>query len=111
MTTEEREQIKAKIIADTESLRIEIKELEAQSQPIAPDNAIGRISRMDAINNRSVQLVGLRSAKSKLNKLERALSRIKDADFGLCGRCKQEIPIARIMFMPYTSRCVRCADK
>ena len=41
-------------IAKTESAIERYKEL---TKPIAPENAIGRVSRMDAINNKSVMLL------------------------------------------------------
>jgi DnaK suppressor protein len=53
----ENDEIKQKIldeISKTELLIVEYKEL---TQPIAPDVAIGRISRMDAINNKSVRIL------------------------------------------------------
>ena len=39
-----------------------IRRYEEMTQPIAPDNAIGRVSRMDAINNKSVIEAALRKA-------------------------------------------------
>ena len=62
-------EIKKKIeseILKTEEIILEYKEL---SKPIAPENAIGRISRMDAINNKSVTEAALRQAMEKLSKL------------------------------------------
>ena len=38
-------------IATTEQLVAQYRDL---TKPIAPENAIGRVSRMDAINNKSV---------------------------------------------------------
>ncbi|MEM9024436.1 MAG: hypothetical protein AAGB22_11875, partial [Bacteroidota bacterium] len=52
MTTAEREQIRQKILDAIDSGKEEIRTLEELTQPIAPENAIGRVSRMDAINNR-----------------------------------------------------------
>lgn len=41
---------KKKILVEIESFQIKITELKEATKPIAPDVAIGRISRMDAIN-------------------------------------------------------------
>ena len=62
-----------KEISKTEALIAEYKEL---SKPVAPDDAIGRISRMDAINNKSVTEASLRQAREKLMNLQRVLSRL-----------------------------------
>ena len=60
MTEKERIELKEKIDQEIEKLQLDISELKEQVKPIAPENAIGRLSRMDAINNRSVNEAALR---------------------------------------------------
>ena len=87
-----------------------IKDYKEQSKPVAPDVAIGRISRMDAINNKSVNYVALKNAELKLNNLQVAISKIDDADFGICIRCQNAIPIGRILLIPQAITCVNCTQ-
>ena len=87
----------------------DIIELEEQNKPISPENSIGRISRMDAINNKSIVDAALRTTKEKLQKLERALANSLDPNFGLCTRCGNPIPEGRLMLMPEATHCVQCA--
>lgn len=87
----------------------EIKHLKELTKPVAPDNAIGRLSRMDAINNKTINDASLRENKSKLQKLERALERIDDESLGSCAKCGEEIAFGRLKFMPWTTKCVKCA--
>lgn len=87
------------------SLIDQYKEL---TKPIAPENAIGRVSRMDAINNKSVNEAALRKAEAKLQNLRVAKSKLNDPDFGICIQCKQPIPVERILLMPQVVSCVRC---
>lgn len=104
-----RTEIKAKIeeeIRKTEALIEEYKEL---TQPIAPENAIGRISRMDAIQNKSVTEAALRKNKEKLEKLRFVLTKVDEPDFGICVKCKQPIPFGRILIMPQSRTCVKCS--
>ena len=63
MTTEERAQLKEKIIATIAETKVKIQQLEVATQPISPENSIGRVSRMDAINNKSVAEATLRTAR------------------------------------------------
>lgn len=79
------------------------------SQPVEPDNAIGRVSRMDAINNKSITEAALRKAQEKLSNLKEVKLKIDNVDFGLCVKCKQPIPIGRLILMPQSRRCVNCA--
>ncbi len=86
-----------------------IKEYEELVKPEAPDVAIGRVSRMDAINNRSVVEASLRQAREKLDKLNFVLTKVDKPDFGLCMRCGNPIPIGRIIIRPESVHCVNCA--
>ena len=111
MTKEERATLKQRIITKLAETKKKIQQMEIATQPVAPENAIGRISRMDAINNKSVAEAALRTSKKKLSNLEIALNKIDDEDFGNCSRCGKPIQAARLMFMPQSSRCIRCADR
>jgi DnaK suppressor protein len=106
METDQIKQLLIKEIVKTEALILEYKEL---TQPIAPDCAIGRVSRMDAINNKSINEAAQRQAEAKLRNLNRVLSQIGTDDFGLCLKCKQPIPPGRILIRPESLFCVRCA--
>ena len=86
-----------------------IAEYEEMSSPVSPDDAIGRVSRMDAINNKSVTEAALRQAKDKLGKLKHALNRVDEPNFGQCARCGKPIPVMRVVLMPQSPYCVRCA--
>ena len=111
MTPAEKEQIRQKLQETISKTEQEITELKELTKPVSPDNAIGRISRMDAINNKSVNDAGLRKSKTKLAKLQKNLERIDDEDFGKCTRCGKEIQVGRILFMPESSWCISCARK
>lgn len=80
------------------------------TKPIAPENAIGRVSRMDAINNKSVNEAALKKAEQKLKNLQIALSNLDEPEFGICAKCNNPIPIGRIMLMPQSRFCVNCAN-
>lgn len=96
-----------KEISKTETLIAEYKSL---TKPVAPDDAIGRISRMDAINNKSVTEASLRQAEEKLRNLQRVQSRLGSSDFGVCLKCGKSIPEARILYRPESLHCVDCAN-
>ena len=92
-------------------LETEIEEIKKLAAPIEPENAIGRISRMDAINNKSINDRLLRNAAEKQKKLNLALSRIGEPKFGFCALCEQAIQEARLMLMPESSLCISCARR
>lgn len=109
MTDQEKTDVKAKILGEIEKTKKSIADYKELTKPISPENAIGRISRMDAINNKSVIEAALRQAESKLKNLQAVLENMEDQDFGLCQKCQKPIPIGRILLMPQSRFCVNCA--
>lgn len=109
MTEAEKEELKTIINDQIESVREEIEELKELTKPVKLDASVGRLSRMDAINNKAINDKQLREKKSTLQKLERAQERYEEDKLGTCLKCGNEIPFDRLKFMPYTTRCVSCA--
>ena len=109
MTTEGLQKIQVIIEEEIKKTEASITHYKTLTKPIAPENAIGRISRMDAINNKSVNEAALKKAEQKLKNLKIALSNLNDSTFAICARCNQEIPIGRILLMPQSRFCVNCA--
>lgn len=111
MNDTEKSKLTKHIQQQVEELRDDIAALEELVQPIAPDNAIGRLSRMEAISAKSINEANLANARTKLEKLKTILGEIDDPDFGLCIECGEEIPMGRIRLMPESRMCVQCAGK
>ncbi|MFK7906968.1 MAG: TraR/DksA family transcriptional regulator [Chitinophagales bacterium] len=109
MDLAEREELKEKIEGMMAIVEDQIFELKVLTEPISPDNALGRVTRMDAINNKSVNEENLRRAKLKLSKLQTSISKIDDLEFGKCVKCGRPIKIARLMYMPESNNCMTCA--
>jgi DnaK suppressor protein len=105
----QRKAIKEKILTEIASTTILIEKYKEHTKPTAPDCAIGRVSRMDAIINTSVAKVSLGSAEQKLKKLTIALEKVTHKNFGVCTRCEREIQLGRLLFMPESNRCVHCS--
>jgi DnaK suppressor protein len=80
------------------------------TKPISPENSIGRITRMDAINNKSVVEAGLREAQKVLSGLEYMLANIEKPDFGKCKKCNTDIPVQRMLMVPHSPYCINCSD-
>ena len=88
MTKEEKIKIIDKIKISIEETLIQINEYRELTKPIHPDNAIGRVSRIDAINNKSVIEAALRECEKKLSNLKFVKSLIDKDNFGICISCK-----------------------
>jgi DnaK suppressor protein len=110
LETEKREKLKAQIKKRIEDLKDNIRSYQTLVQPIAPDNAIGRLTRMEAINSKSINEAALNKARQTLFRMERALKMIDDPDFGMCRECEEPIPFERLMIVPESDLCVECAE-
>ena len=110
MENKQKEMLKGHIQQRIKDIKENITSYRALIHPISPDNAIGRLTRMEAINSKSINEAALNKAKQTLSKMERALMMIDSPDFGLCHECEEPIPIARLMIVPESDLCVQCAQ-
>lgn len=108
-TKEQLKEINIALKNEIFSVKMEIEDLEEMTKPIPPDDAYGRVSRMDAINQKSRNEALLRDATERLSRLERSRNEIDKDDFGKCKVCGELISMERILFMPETDRCKKHA--
>lgn len=111
MTKAERAELVSIIEREIIKLTTKIEELKDFTRPVAPDCAIGRISRMDAINNKSVYDASLRNSRNRLKQLRDILPLTKEDSFGICTRCHQSISIERLRIRPEVRLCAACLLK
>lgn len=102
-------ELKQHIEKEIAKIRKKILQYKDMTQPVAPDDSIGRISRMDAIHNQSISESALRQAEEKLEKLLYMQIHIDDDDFGICAKCHAVIPPGRLILMPQSRFCVKCS--
>ena len=109
MNSIEREEFREVILGEIESQKRQIESLLKSVKPIAPENSIGRLTRMEAIGSKGVSEASFSSAQRKLARLETALNKTEDPEFGVCIRCSSQIPKGRMLLMPESVTCVACA--
>ena len=73
------------------------------------DSSIGRLSRMDALQNQQMALELKRRQENQLLRIENAFKRLAKGQYGLCGKCKKPIEENRLEVFPDMVTCVRCA--
>lgn len=109
MTDSEKSELRDSIKKQLKDLEKTIESLTESTQPVAPDVSLGRLTRMDAINMKGIHESNLRDARSKKQGLESTLKRLDEPDFGQCVSCGSQIPVARIVAVPESNKCVNCA--
>ncbi|MEZ5863567.1 MAG: TraR/DksA family transcriptional regulator [Geminicoccaceae bacterium] len=98
-------------------LEAELAELRAASAATAEDRrpveldqaAVGRLSRMDALQVQAMAQAADRQRQQRIRRVEAALERMADGDYGWCVRCGEPIASGRLEADPAVPTCVACA--
>nr|WP_235216132.1 TraR/DksA C4-type zinc finger protein [Ruegeria halocynthiae] len=83
---------------------------DAQAVVELDQQAVGRLSRMDALQNQAMAKAQQANRDLETRRLEAALIRVKEEEFGYCEDCGEEIPVKRLNLDPAASKCVSCAS-
>lgn len=71
-----------------------------------PDNEAGLALRNSTAG---LTIANIERELRTLSEIELSLRRMETGEYGVCGVCGEEIPIARLKAIPWTRRCVTCA--
>lgn len=66
---------------------------------------------MDALQSQAMAVETERRRAAELKRIESALKRIDDGEYGYCAMCDEEIPLKRLEQDPATPSCVDCAAR
>lgn len=86
--------------------------LGADSQSVVrlDQQAIGRLSRQDALQMQAMAKAQAGRRGLEKRRLEDALTRISDGEYGFCEDCGDAIPEGRLRLNLAATRCVSCAS-
>ena len=80
-------------------------------RPVELDQTrVGRLSRMDALQSQAMSLETERRRQVELRRIDAALERIEEGDFGYCVNCGEPIAAKRLDLDPTTPNCIACAQ-
>lgn len=93
-----------------EELNLLISDTKENSNAVVLDQtSVGRLSRMDAMQGQAMAEEVKRRRDLELARIEAALGRIVDDEFGYCLNCGEDIAKKRIDLDPSISLCSKCA--
>jgi DnaK suppressor protein len=79
------------------------------TKPVDLEQPIGRLSRMDAIQNQQIAKANRRNDELRLRLVLAAINNLDDGDYGLCTRCDGPIDFRRLKARPEARMCIDCA--
>lgn len=108
---------KAQITSLKKLLREQQAELKARDKegaswrgPVELDQqSVGRLSRMDAMQQQEMAQAEARRRTSDLARIEMALNRIAEDEYGWCAECGEAIAYGRLEIDPAAHLCISCA--
>ncbi len=81
-----------------------------ERRPVELDQqSVGRLSRMDALQVQAMAKAVDSRRQGRLRRIEAALRRLEDGEYGICAECGEDIPARRLAIDPTLARCVDCA--
>ena len=83
---------------------------EARAPVTLDQQSVGRLSRMDAMQQQAMAEAQERSRKRDLVRIEMAERRLAEGEYGWCTECGEIIPDKRLAIDPMAEKCVRCAS-
>lgn len=111
MEPEDRDKFKSLL----EERRKELNQLrdaatDAQAPVALDQQSVGRVSRVDAMQQQAMAKAQEANRTRELARIELALRRIADDEFGECVDCGEPISTGRLKIDPSVSLCIKCAS-
>lgn len=101
---------KKRLLARQKELTNLIDQTKDNSNTVMLDQtSVGRLSRMDAIQNQEMAKQVKHRRDLELKRIEAALVRIKEDEFGFCLTCGEDINPKRVELDPSIALCNKCA--
>jgi DnaK suppressor protein len=99
---------RASYVEQAESLRIDAEALAEDMEPgdIQFDEESGEGDTLNVERERDLALSA--QARAAVDEIDRALSKMDAGTYGVCERCGNPIPKARLKALPYAALCVAC---
>lgn len=96
-------------------IKEELQEVEAIGNEAAEtveldQTRMGRLSRMDALQGQAMSVETKRRREVSLTKIDAALRRIEEGEYGFCLSCDEPISIRRLEVDPAAPLCINCAE-
>lgn len=82
---------------------------EARSTVELDQQSVGRLSRMNAMQAQQMAQAQERTRQAQLTRIDMAMRRIEDGEYGYCVDCDNEIAEKRLEVDPMAERCINCA--
>ena len=111
LTPDQLVELRAELERQIHRLERSMRITDEAAAPVTLDQtAVGRLSRMDALQNQGLTKNLQERERARFALLREALERMEDGTFGACTLCGAAIPFGRLFVVPETPACASCGD-
>jgi DnaK suppressor protein len=111
LTPEQLDRLTAALDRSLRKLERSMRTTEEALRPVTLDqSAVGRLSRIDSLQNQGLTRNLQEREQAKLGQVQGAFERIRSGSYGLCTECGGEIPFERLEVFPETPTCTACGQ-
>lgn len=104
------EAVRRRLLARREELQLLSAGTAESRKPVELDQqSVGRLSRMDAMQVQAMAQETERRRAAELQRIEAALKRLDEGDYGYCINCGEPIAPKRLELDPTVPLCIDCA--
>lgn len=101
---------RAELLQREQELLRALQQGKEAAKPVELDQAaVGRLSRMDAMQSQAMSAEAQRRRELDLSRVRSALKRLADGSYGECVVCGEDISTKRLDHDPAAPTCIDCA--
>ncbi|MCP4979198.1 MAG: TraR/DksA family transcriptional regulator [Gammaproteobacteria bacterium] len=92
-----------------QELETQLAGVASATKPVELDQqSVGRVSRIDAIQQQQMALANQQQTTQLLQRVESALRRVDNGEYGYCLQCEEPVGFARLQAQPFAGLCLEC---
>jgi DnaK suppressor protein len=110
LTSEQQTELRAVLERELRKLERSMRSTDEAMRPVGLDQtAVGRLSRIDSLQNQSLTRNLQEREQAKLGQLVSALQRLEQGTYGRCLSCDAAIGYERLLVFPESPTCAACS--
>lgn len=98
-------------VRQAELVALRSASIEARAPVALDQQSVGRVSRVDALQQQAMAKAQEQHRATELVRIEQALRRIDEGEFGFCADCGEDIAVKRLEVDPSARLCISCAGR
>jgi DnaK suppressor protein len=111
LTSDQKQELQADLLVLQTELEKLLTDSQESAKPVELNQPIGRLSRMDALQQQAMAKANRAGTEKRLKLIEAALLAIRQQRYGECRRCEEPIGYRRLKARPESPLCLDCQGK